>query len=154
MRLVPIYQRALTDDVQLQAVDGQIVWVESVGQRAQQIVRLVLEGFPAAREVVAPAPSGVRVRALFLDRAQTVWVDFDGETLGLIVGSDEEESLIATVARSLVDGLQEVRAVAFLVDGKPAPTLAGHVDLTRRFTGREWPVVGQARPSDLTEGTR
>jgi hypothetical protein len=139
-RLVAIYQRALTSDVRLKSVESQIVWLPSVTQRARQIVRLVLEGFPAETDTVAPAPPGVRCRELFADQRSTLWVDLDSDSLRSIQGSDQEEALVATLARSVVDALPEIKRVGFLVDGKPRETLAGHVDVMRRYSGREWPL--------------
>lgn len=117
---------------------------------AAQIVRLVLEGFPENSNTVSPAPAGVKCRGVFIDDRGTAYVDLDGATIGTIHGADEEESLVAAVSRSLVDGLQEVKRVSFLIDGEPRDTLAGHVDLSRQFSGREWEVAGQGG----TGGTR
>lgn len=149
-RLVAVYQRARTDELQLAPVESQIVWMPNVTDRAAQIVRLVLEGFPENDTTVSPAPAGVKCRGVFIDGSGTAYVDLDGATLSTIRGADEEESLVAAVSRSLVDDLQEVKRVAFLVDSEPRDTLAGHVDLARKFSGREWEVAGQGG----TGGTR
>lgn len=149
-RLVAVYQRARTEELQLAAVESQIVWMPNVTDRAAQIVRLVLEGFPENNTTVSPAPVGVKCRGVFVDGNGTAYVDLDGATLSAIRGADEEESLVAAVSRSLVDDLQEVKRVAFLVDSEPRDTLAGHVDLARKFSGREWEVAGQGG----TGGTR
>ncbi len=149
-RLIAVYQRARTDQLQLAPVESQIVWMPNVTDRAAQIVRLVLEGFPENSNTVSPAPAGVKCRGVFIDDRGTAYVDLDGATIGMIHGADEEESLVAAVSRSLVDGLQEVKRVSFLIDGEPRDTLAGHVDLSRQFSGREWEVAGQGG----TGGTR
>lgn len=149
-RLVAVYQRARTGALQLAPVESQIVWMPNVTDRAAQIVRLVLEGFPENDTTVSPAPAGVKCRGVFVDSSGTAYVDLDGATLTTIRGADEEESLVAAISRSLVDDLQEVNRVAFLIDSEPRDTLAGHVDLSRKFSGREWEVAGQGG----TGGTR
>lgn len=153
MRLVVIYQRAQTDSLRLASVEAPIVWMPNVTDRAVQIVRLTLEGFPDDRRTVPPAGPGIRCRGVFVDERGGAWVDLEGSTLAAVHGADEEESLVATISRSLVDTLQEVRHVGFLIDGEPRDTLAGHVDLTRRFDGHEWPLDSDPAGAAGTNGT-
>ncbi|MDQ7087410.1 MAG: hypothetical protein Q9Q13_05930 [Acidobacteriota bacterium] len=73
-----------------------------------------------------------------------------------LVGSDAEQAVVAALARSLVEGLDEVRAVGLLVGGENRRTLAGHVDLTRVYDGSEWPLAfdepGTAPPGATPPG--
>jgi len=48
-----------------------------------------------------------------------------------------------------IEGLDEVRRVGIVVDGEPRRTLAGHVDLSRTFTGREWPLASELEPETV-----
>jgi len=141
-RPVTIYRRAETDGVALVPSLGQIVWFGSPVDRGRQIAQLVLDGVAGAPRGVAPAPHGLGIRDVHLAPDGTMWVDFAPGAVARIAGSDTEQSLVACLARSLVEGLDEVRRVGFVVDGEPRRTLAGHVDLGRTYTGREWPLAG------------
>ncbi len=136
---VMIYQRALTPEVILTPVPAKIYWLPAPAARARQIVRFVLEGIPSARGVVKPSRAALVCREVFVDPRGTAWVDLEPAGVAKIEGSDEEQSVVAAVARSLVEGIDEVHRVGLLVGGEPRRTLAGHVDLSRTYSGREWP---------------
>ncbi|GAB4223418.1 MAG: hypothetical protein Kow0062_23560 [Acidobacteriota bacterium] len=142
-RPVTIYRRAATETLALVPSLGQIVWFGSPADRGRQIAQLVVSGVPGARRGAVPAPRGVGVRDVLLDPDGTMWVDLEPGSLSVIAGSDTEQALVACLARSLVEGLDEVRRVGIVVDGEPRRTLAGHVDLSRTFTGREWPLASE-----------
>lgn len=62
----------------------------------------------------------------------TVIVDFSSRNLS---GSPvQERLLIGQIVGTLIQSFDEVEAVAFTVDGEPAETLMGHVDISRSFT--------------------
>ncbi len=144
-RPVTIYRRAATDAFALVPSLGQIVWFGSPADRGRQIAQLVIDGVADAPRGVAPAPHGVRVRDVHLAPDGTMWVDLASESIPRITGSDTEQGVVACLARSLVEGLDEVRRVGFVVDGEARRSLAGHVDLRRTFTGREWPLASELR---------
>ena len=139
---VSIYQRAETEELALAGVASQIIWFDAPVDRARQVAQLVLEGPPGASGVVTPAPAGLRYHDVYVTAKGIAWVDLEGNTIGELAGSDEEQALVAALARSLTEALAEVRRVGVLVDGRPRKSLAGHVDLTRTYTGQEWPVIG------------
>ncbi|KXB67209.1 hypothetical protein HMPREF1863_00683 [Aedoeadaptatus coxii] len=64
-----------------------------------------------------------------LDGSKAI-VDISGDVHG---GSLEEDVLVSSIVNSLlsVDG---IKSVSFTVNGKPADTLMGHVDITKDFT--------------------
>jgi hypothetical protein len=144
MQPVTIYQRAATAEVALVGVPAQIVWLESPIERARQIVRIALEGTDQTRiEAYPPTVRPLEFRDVFIDDRGIAWVDLEPASALKVGGSDEEQALVAVLARSLVEGLEEVRRVGLLVDGEPRRTLAGHVDLERTFLGNEWPLAGE-----------
>lgn len=147
---VTIYQRAATEELMLSPVKGEIVWFPDAVERAEEIVRLVLEGVPGARGVLLPAGMRLEYREVFIDGQGTAWVDLEAGDVSRVQGSDAEQALVAALARSLVEDLDEVRAVGILVGGEPRRTLAGHVDLGRTYRGTEWPVVGEEEPAHLS----
>jgi hypothetical protein len=138
---VTIYLRADTETLALAGVPAEVVWFDAPVDRARQVVQLVLEGVPEARGAVPPAGADIRYRDVLIATDGTAWVDLDGTTLAGVAGTDEEQALIGALARSLTGALAEVRRVGVLVDGHPRTTLAGHVDLQRTYTGREWPAL-------------
>jgi hypothetical protein len=144
---VTIYLRAPDEALALAAVPVRIVYFPSPVERARQIVRLVLDGVPEATGAVAPVRGGVRLREVLIDDRSIAWVDLEGPSLRVVGGSDEEMALVAALARSLNENLEEVDRVGFLVSGEPAETLAGHVDASRTYTGYEWP--GPPTPASL-----
>jgi hypothetical protein len=144
MQPVTIYQRAATPDVALVGVPAQIVWLDSPIERARQIVRIALEGTEQTKiEAYRPTVKPLAFRDVFIDDRGIAWVDLEPDSALKVGGSDEEQSLVAVLARSLVEGLDEVRRVGLLVDGEPRRTLAGHLDLERTFRGTEWPLAGE-----------
>ena len=144
---VTIYLRAPGEALALAAVPARIVYFPAPVERARQIARLVLDGVPEATGAVAPARAGVRLREALIDDRGIAWVDLEGPSLRVVGGSDEEMALVAALARSLNENLEEVARVGFLISGEPAETLVGHVDATRTYTGYEWP--GPPPPASL-----
>ncbi len=135
-RPVTIYGRAQDESFLLVGRTAQIVWFGSAADRGRQIVSLVLDSDAGS------VPGGVVCTEVHLDDRGTMWVDLARSSLGSVRGSDEEQALVACLARSLVEALDEVDRVGVLIDGEPRRTLAGHVDLSRTFTGAEWPTRG------------
>ena len=140
---VTYYQRA-ADGRELVPVPGRIVDFPSPVDRARELVRLVLQGPPpSAVDAVRPAPPGIEYREVYLDPRGIAWVDLRAKGPWERMGSDEETALLACLARTLVRGIPLVRRVGFLVEGETRRTLAGHVDLSRTWTGNEWPAAGE-----------
>ncbi|MDH3284397.1 MAG: GerMN domain-containing protein [Acidobacteriota bacterium] len=137
---VTVYQRAGTRSLLLKPAGARIVWFDSPVERARQLVRHVIDGV-RAEGAVRPAPSGMGYNDVYVDDNRIAWVDLAGEGTSKLVGADMEEALVACLTRTLVDNLNEVQRVGILVDGEPRRTLAGHVDISRTFTGREWPTL-------------
>lgn len=138
---VTVYQRAMSGELLLAPVTAQIIWFSSPVERARQIAQLAIEGIPAAKGVVRPSTATLRVRELYIDAQGTAWVDLEAEGVARLQGSDEEQSVVAALSRSLVLGIDEIHRVGVLVGGEPRRTLAGHLDLSRVFSGREWPAT-------------
>ncbi len=143
---VTIYQRAETLELRLVPLSREIVWFPAPVDRARQIVRLVLEG-GGEEGALAPTSVPLRYREVFIDAAGIAWVDLESAGVASLRGSDEEQALVACLARSLVEGVDEVRAIGLLVGGEDRRTLAGHVDLGRTYRGDEWPLVGEENGS-------
>jgi Sporulation and spore germination. len=73
----------------------------------------------------------IKFNSVHLDE-NTVTVDLSSS--GLNGGSLDETFLIGQIVNTLTNSFEDVKQVQFLVDGKPAETLMGHVDTKAPFT--------------------
>ena len=142
-RPVTIYQRANAERFALVGTERQVLWFGSAVDRARQIVQHVLGSGDPKRGAMPPAGSGISYQDVYVDERGIAWVDLSASSLAAIRGSDEEQALVACLARSLVEALDEVSRVGILVDGEPRRSLSGHVDLERTYTGSEWPLLNE-----------
>lgn len=79
---------------------------------------------------------GLMLRGVFL-HAGTAYIDLAPAGQREPVASAREELLaVYGMANSLIQNFPDVRQVRFLVDGREAQTLAGHIDLTRSYGKR------------------
>jgi len=79
----------------------------------------------------------VKIQELYLDASGTAYVDLIPNQQKEIVASVSEELLaLYAMTHTLVLNFEEIKQVMFLLDGKEARTLAGHIDIQRKFTKR------------------
>lgn len=78
-------------------------------------------------------PADTTVRATFLLPDGTAFVDLGGPTLTQGWGSGSHQELMAaySVVQTLTVNFPEVKRVRILINGEPAETLAGHLNLAR-----------------------
>ncbi|HXH38047.1 MAG TPA: GerMN domain-containing protein [Thermoanaerobaculia bacterium] len=78
-------------------------------------------------------PRDTIVRAAFLLPDGTAFVDLGGGTLsqGWGTGSHEELMAVYSVVQTITTNFPQAKRVRILVNGEPAETLAGHVNLSR-----------------------
>ncbi len=106
------------------------------------------DGQAQAREVLAAliadpraAQSGMfkdmKLREFFLDGMGTAYVDLTpSQQNGVQASAWDELMAIYAIVDTLMHNFEEIRHVRFLLDGKEAQTLAGHIDLSRKFEKR------------------
>ncbi|HTD52486.1 MAG TPA: GerMN domain-containing protein, partial [Thermoanaerobaculia bacterium] len=83
------------------------------------------------REGLASAlPEKIALRNAFLLADGTVVLDLAVDS-GLAFGSDEELTIVAALVDTTLQNVADTARVRILVNGEPAETLGGHVDLTR-----------------------
>ena len=94
------------------------------------VVRELLKG-SANAGVPHIFPRDTIVRATFLLPDGTAFVDLGGPTLtqGWATGSHEELMAVFSVVQTVVTDFPTAKRVRILVNGEPAETLAGHVNL-------------------------
>jgi flagellar basal body-associated protein FliL len=81
----------------------------------------------------------LRLRAFYLDATGTATVDLSAASPNQkeIRASAEDELLaVYAMVNTLTQNFPEVRQVRFLMDGREAQTLAGHIDLSRAYVKR------------------
>ncbi len=97
----------------------------------------LIAAFSDQRVLQAPVLNRLKLRAFFLDESGTGYVDLGPVPDGGIQASAREELLaIYAIVNTLCQNFEEIRQVRFLIDGKEAQTMAGHMDLSRGFTKR------------------
>ena len=81
-------------------------------------------------------PRDTVVRATFLLPDGTAFIDLGGPTLteGWGTGSHEELMAVYSVVETVTANFPEAKKVRILVNGEPAETLAGHVNLSRALS--------------------
>ena len=93
------------------------------------VVSALLQG-PEDPSLVSPIPAGTRLRHFFLTQDGTAYVDFSPELSLLHGGGVSTERLtLYAIVNTLVLNFEEIERVHILLQGKPSPTLAGHLDI-------------------------
>lgn len=106
---------------------------DAQSQARETVSTLLSDERPGRGGVLA----NVKLRELYLDPAGTAYLDLSVLPKDGIRSSAWEELLAAyALTNTLMQNVEEVKRVRFLVEGKEAQTLAGHIDLSRSFTKR------------------
>ncbi|HYA87365.1 MAG TPA: GerMN domain-containing protein [Nitrospirota bacterium] len=102
--------------------------------QAREILAAVLSDQHAAQSAVF---RDIKLKALYLDGQGTAYIDlvpFQHRDISASAG--EEFLAIAAMVNTVMQNFDEIKQVRFLVDGREAQTLAGHIDLSRTYTKR------------------
>jgi len=122
-------------------VDGLLVATQAPVTRQPDTQSLAREALTAlfADPIGSKAPvlRDLRLRGVYLDAAGTGYIDLAPVEQREVRASVWEE-LIALYAmvNTLSQNFEEIKQVRFLVDGREVQTLAGHIELSRKFTKR------------------
>jgi hypothetical protein len=85
----------------------------------------------------SPLLRGLKVREFYLDASGTAYLDLASDQQKAVPASMGEELMaIYALVNTLMQNFEEIKQVCLLIDGKEAQTLAGHIDLSRKFTKR------------------
>lgn len=100
--------------------------------QAREVLAAVL-----ATEYAVPVLSELKLRGFFLDAAGTAYVDLSvAGPEGIRASAWDELLALYAVVNSLCHNFEDIRQVRFLVEGREAQTVAGHVDINGSFTKR------------------
>jgi hypothetical protein len=99
---------------------------------AKLLIELLIEG--PKKEGSRTLPAAARLRAVYVTGAGTAFVDFEESAFAGHPGGVGSELLsIYSVVNTLVLNVDKIRTVKFLIGGREAATLVGHVDLREPF---------------------
>lgn len=102
----------------------------------QAQAREVLSALLAAGSRI-PVLSDMKLRGFFLAEDGTAYVDLTTGSQEVLTASAGDEFLaVYALVNTLTQNFEEIRQVRFLIEGREAQTLAGHMDLVRAFTKR------------------
>jgi hypothetical protein len=97
------------------------------------IVEELIQGPQAGGARTLPKDS--KIRAFFILKPGTAYIDFDTEAFDSHPGGVGNELLsVYSVVNSLILNSDVIRSVKFLIGGQEATTLAGHLDISRPIT--------------------
>lgn len=89
-----------------------------------------LQKGPKQAGLTGALPDKIHLRNAFLLPEGQAVLDLAMDA-GLAFGSDEEMTIVASLVDTVLQNVAETTRVRILVNGEPAETLGGHVDLTR-----------------------
>jgi len=113
----------------LQAEDRRIE-AKDTSSAIEAIVEALLEG-PQDSRLASTIPAGAQLLHLFVTNDGTAYVDFTQELSSLHPGGVGAEQLtVYAIVNSIVMNLDSVERVRLLIEGKPAATLSGHLDIS------------------------
>lgn len=99
---------------------------------ARQIVNEVIKGDP--EKGLRVLPEAAKLRQIYVLEEGTAVVDLSHEASEQLVGGITSElSALYSISRSLVENIDQVKRVRFLVEGEQRPTFAGHVSIREPF---------------------
>ncbi len=93
--------------------------------------------FADKRVLQAAVFADLKIRGVFLDASGTAYVDLSSARQNGAAASAWDELLtIYSLVNTLTKNFDEIKQVRFLFEGKETQTLAGHIDLARKFDKR------------------
>jgi spore germination protein GerM len=99
------------------------------GDRAKQIVSDLISG-PTSNQALRAISPGTRLRQAYVLENGVAYLDFSQELAdGLGGGSMNELLTVYAIVDSVALGVQEIKRVAILINGRPIETMNGHLDL-------------------------
>jgi hypothetical protein len=102
--------------------------------QAQEVLNALLSDPRAAQ---SPVLASLRLRAFYLDSDGTAFVDVMPQSPTGVKASAWDELLgLYAFVDTLTGNFEEIKRVRFLLDGREAQTLAGHIDMERTLTKR------------------
>ncbi len=133
VRQVTLYYEG--GDMLLSAEQRNVALPENPAGAMSAVVREFFKP-PASRAHARSFPADTVVRGAFLLPDGTAFVDLGGATLtqGWGTGSHEELVAVYGLVQTVTANFADAKRVRILVNGEPAETLAGHINVGRSLT--------------------
>lgn len=130
VRPVTLYYQGV--DMLLGAELRNVALPENPAAAMPVVVRELIKP-PATPNRARSFPADTVVRAAYLLPDGNAFVDLGGPTLtqGWGTGSHEEMMAIYAIVQTVTANFPEVKRVRILINGEPAETLAGHINISR-----------------------
>jgi spore germination protein GerM len=107
-----------------------VTYDPEIARQLQVVVGELIRGSEAG--FASPLAGETKVLEVFVTGRGIAYVDLSKEVTGTIPsGSDGELRAVYSVVNTITLNFPAIRRVQILIDGRPAITLAGHVDLSR-----------------------
>ena len=133
------------DDARLRQEERDIPKPSGAGAFLRAIFTELQRG-PTRAGLVASLPAKMQLRNALLLPEGTAVLDLAMDA-SLSFGGDEELSIVAALVDSTLQNVADTTRVRILVNGEPAETLGGHVDLTRPLAYLRSEVAAEAVPA-------
>lgn len=101
-------------------------------QLSRKIIAGLIEG--PERGSVRTLPATTHLRALYIMEPKTAVVDFSREISEEPMSASAELLAVYSVVNSLAVNSPEIDSVLILIEGRPAETLSGHIDISEPLT--------------------
>ena len=117
------------EDAKLRAEERDIGKPSGAGAYLKALFAELQRG-PKRPGLIGVLPPKIQLRNTFLLPEGLVVLDLAVDA-GLAFGSEEELTIVAALVDTVLQNVADTTRVRILVNGEPAETLGGHVDLTR-----------------------
>ncbi len=118
------------DGAGLLSEERSVPFSNELSQQVRVVVEELIRGSDTG--LVSPLASETRVLEVFVSARGVAFVDLSKEApAGVSGGSKAELLAVYALVNSVTANFPSVRRVQILIDDRPVPTLAGHVDLSR-----------------------
>ena len=105
-------------------------------EQVRELVTELIKG-PLTAGLIPSLPPAARVKAVFIDKNGTAFVDFSREVQTEFPGGAWTETLaLYSLTNTLTANFPEITQVQVLVEGEIVDTLAGHIDISRPFQAK------------------
>jgi len=109
-----------------------LAWDKDPEKRAALLLRELLRG--PAGAAVRTTPETAQLRSVSIASDGTARADFSAELSGAHPGGSSSEVLtVYSIVNTLALNIDAVKKVQILIEGRPADTIAGHVDCRQPF---------------------
>jgi len=116
----------------LTAEERTLVHSDNPAEFAKIIIEALIDG--PMKGFMRTIPAGTTIRALYVTRDRTAYVDISNAIKDSHPGGIKSELFtIYSIVNSLILNIPEIDAVKILIGGRESMTLAGHIDLSFPF---------------------